>query len=305
MKPTSHDRIEALVSKLSVRRRWRWAARIYGDWLGAQPADGDGAAFRSPIRLWRYGRLLRDAGDMAGAANVFRELALRMAQEHGPIFFLHRSFAEWARCLEALGSLKSAHETRALGKRIVAQREVDLGEPLKSLQPSRLIRPVASRCTFLLALAWKSTSEAFDLVVEDGFVTLRDQFRPSETSDTWCEFEAKAPAEPEPQYPHVAVCMKFPWRFGRANIASALALVNEMNLDNAACSTCLEPDTGQIAVRSRIAFSGFNDGTEPMVDLATAQEEATINMMLEVIGMAGAWEASVAALNLAQSRGAE
>ena len=92
-----------------------------------------------------------------------------------------------------------------------------------------------------MSLEWDSTSEDFDLFVEDGFLTLRNRFRAGEPPGAWLEFEAKAPAEREPTYPHVAVCVKLPWRFtDSGQELSVLALANEINLANAACSTCFE-----------------------------------------------------------------
>jgi len=156
-----------------------------------------------------------------------------------------------------------------------------------------------------MSLEWESTSKNFDLFVEDGFLTLRDRFRAGDPPGGWLEFEAKAPAEREPKYPHVAVCVKFPWRFADSGqVQSVLSVVNEMNLANAACSTCYEAETGQIAVRSRIGYAGYNDAVEPLDDIAGAQEEATINMFAEVLSTATGWEKRVAELG-ARLRGVE
>jgi hypothetical protein len=303
VKPASPERIDALINRLSARSRWTWAARIYGNWLAQLGRDTGDSSPPSPIRLWRYGGLLREAGDNVRAAEVFRELATLVAQKGtGPSFYLQRSFDEWARCLDASGLHQSAAATRALGRRAAARRKKEReedGEQLRSLSPSRLIRPVAARITFIMSLEWDSTSEDFDLFVEDGFLTLRDRFRAGEPPGAWLEFEAKAPAERDPDYPHVAVCVKFPWRFVEAGDRQlALTLVNEMNVDNAACSTCLEPEGGQIAVRSRIGFAGYNDeAVEPLGDIAAAQEEANLNMFAEVLGMATCWAKRVAELS--------
>jgi hypothetical protein len=302
IKSDSGARIEALVNRLSARKRWVWAARIYGGWLDAQRTDAQWASPPAPSQLWRYGRLLRNAGDNVGATSAFRELALAMAKpETGSVFYLQRSFEEWARCMEVSGSPRSAEKTRALGKRLTlrrARKEQEERGQLQTLAPSRLIRPVASRCTFMLSLEWESESETFSLFVEDGFMTLRERFRFSEVPTVWFEFEAKAPAEPDPRYPHVAVCMKFPWRFVTdGDRLAVLSVVNEMNLNNAATSTSLEPDSGQIAVRARIAYTGLNEGIEPLTDLSAAQEEVTINMTLEVLGMASGWHQQLAKLN--------
>jgi hypothetical protein len=188
-----------------------------------------------------------------------------------------------------------------MGRRAAArtkkEREED-GDQLRTLSPSRLIRPVAARITFIMSLEWDGTSENFDLFLEDGLLTLRDRFRAGEPPGAWLEFEAKAPAEREPTYPHVAVCVKFPWCFADpGQVSSVLALVNEMNLANAACSTCFEAESGQIAVRSRIGYAGYNYAVEPLDDIAAAQEEATLNMFAEVLGTATAWERRVADLS--------
>jgi hypothetical protein len=92
--------------------------------------------------------------------------------------------------------------------------------------------------------------------------------------------------------------VKLPWRFAEdADRQAVLTLVNEMNVDNAACSTCLEPDRGQIAVRSRIGFAGYHEAAGPLDDLAAAQEEATLNMFAEVLSTATGWEKQVAELS--------
>jgi hypothetical protein len=291
MKTDSAQRIEDLITRLSDRGRWTWAARIYGAWL----AD----LSPTPLQLWRYGRLLTKANDNARATDAFRELAGRMSQPAAsPLFLLQRSFDEWARCLQLAGLFKSAEETREMGARICARRAAEDDEQHISLTPSRLLLPIASRCTFSLSLEWERKAGAFQVIEEDGFLMLRDRFKLADPPATWFEFECKTPAEPHPQYPHVAVCVTLPWRFsGPGAIAAALALVNEMNLENAAASACLLPESGRLAVRSRLAFAGFNEGVAPLTDIAGAQEEATLNMVLEVVGMAAEWERRVAALS--------
>jgi hypothetical protein len=169
---------------------------------------------------------------------------------------------------------------------------------LRTLAPSRLIRPVAARITFGMSLEWESPSDTFDLFEEDGMLTLRDRFRVGDPPGPWLEFEAKAPAERDPKYPHLAACVRFPWRFAEAgDRQSALALVNDMNADNAACSTCLEPESGRIAVRSRIGYTGYNEAVEPLDDIAAAQEEASLNMFAEVLGTATRWAQRVGELS--------
>ncbi len=309
VKPASPERIDALINRLSARNRSTWAARIYGNWLAQLGRDTGDSSSPSPIQLWRYGRLLRDAGDNVSGADVFRRLATLVAHNGaGPIFLLQRSFDEWARCLDASGLHQSAAETRALGRRAAArrmkEREED-GEQLRTLSPSRLIRPVAARITFIMSLEWESTSDTFVLFEEEGSLTLRDRFRSGDPPGPWLAFEAKAPTEREPTYPHLAVCVKFPLRFAEAGDRhAALALVNEMNVENAACSTCLETGSGQIAVRSRIGYAAYNDAVEPLDDIAAAQEEATINMFAEVLGTAACWAQRVAELS-ATLRGIE
>ncbi len=303
VKPASPERIDALINRLSARNRWTWAARIYGNWLADRGRDAGESSPPSSNQLWRYGRLLREAGDNLRAAEVFRQLAALVAQKGTvPSFYLQRSFDEWARCLDASGLHQSAAETRALGRRAAARRKKEReedGEQLRTLAPSRLIRPVAARITFIMSLEWESTSDTFDRFEEEGSLTLRDRFRAGDPPGPWLAFEARAPAERDPNYPHVAVCVKFPWRFVEAGDRQlALALVNEMNVDNAACSTCLETEGGQIAVRSRIGFAGYNDeAIEPLGDIAAAQDEATLNMFAEVLGIATCWAKRIAELS--------
>lgn len=309
MKPASPQRIDALVNRLTARKRLAWAARIYGNWLEQLDRDASDGFPPSLLQIWRHGQLLRDAGDYVRAADVFRRLAARVSQKDaGPISLLQRSFDEWARCLDASGLHQSAEETRALGRRAVARSKKahdEDGQQFRRLPPSRLIRPVASRITFAMSLDWEGPSTTFDLFEEDGFLTLRRRFRAGDPFGEWLEFEAKAPAEQDPTYPHVAVCVKLPWRFADgADGQAVLALVNEMNLDNAACSTCLEPKSGQIAFRSRIGFAGYHEAAGPLDDLAAAQEEATLNMFAEVLSTATGWEKHVAALS-GRTRGAE
>ena len=193
--PASPERIDALINRLTARGRRAWAARIYGNWLEQLRSDAGDGSPRSSIHLWRYGRLLRDASDNIRAAAVFRELAMLVAQKRaGPAFFLQRSFDEWARCLDASGLHQSANETRALGRRAAVRAKKEReenGEQLRTLSPSRLIRPVAAHITFIMSLAWDSTSENFDLFVENGFLTLRDRFRAGEPPGAWLELEAR------------------------------------------------------------------------------------------------------------------
>lgn len=309
MKPASPERIDALINRLSTRNRWTWAAHIYGNWLQQLEHDAGDGSPPSTIQLWRYGRLLRDAGDNASGADVFRRLATLLAQQGaGPEFLLQRSFDEWARCLDASGLHQSAEETRALGRRAAARRKKESeedGQRPRILSPSRLVRAVTARITFGLSLEWESLSDSFELFEEEGFLTLRDRFRVGDPPGEWLEFEAKAPAERDARYPHVAVCVKLPRRFAEAgDRQSALVLVNDMNVDNAACSACLEPESGQIAVRSRIGFAGYNEAIEPLGDIAAAQEEATLNLFAEVLGTAISWEKRVAELST-RLRGAE
>ena len=301
MKPASAERIDALINRLTARNRLTWAARIYGNWLEQLRRDTGESSPPSWMKLWRYGRLLREAGDNVRAADVFRELATGVAQKGaGAAFLLPRSFDEWAGWLDALGLHQSAEETRALGRRAAARRKKESeesGAELRTLSPSRLIRPVAARITFIMSLEWEDPSDAFDLVEEEGHLTLRDRFRAGDPPGPWLELEARAPAERDPTYPHVAVCVKFPWRFAETGERqSVLALVNDMNVDNAACSTCLEPESGQIAIRSRIGYAGYHQAVEPLNDIARTQEEATLNMFAEVLGMATCWAERVAEL---------
>lgn len=300
-KPVSRERINALINCLRARNRFVWAAHIFGKWLEQQRQDASANLDPSWLNSWRYGGLLRDAGDHERAAEVFRELALAAQAGLTPVFFLKRSFDEWASCLDASGFHRSAQETRELGRRIATRQnreEDEKSDKLKSLPPSRLIEVVAGRISFGLSLEWDDDSDRFNLTVVDDFLTLRSRFRTVDTPGAWLEFEAKAPNEREPSYPHVAVCVRFPWNFSDSGqMELVLAQVNEMNVENAACSTCLEPESGQIAIRSRIGFAGYNDAFEPTSDFAVAQEEATLNMFAEVLGMALGWEKYVAELH--------
>ena len=302
MKPSVNERILPLINRLSARKRWAWAARIYGGWLDAMRRDVDGVLYPMPLEMWRHGGLLCNAGDYVTAARVFRELATYMARpDSKPVHFLQRSFDEWARCLDACGSHKSAAETRAMGRRLAAKRkrtqDEELGHP-HALSPSSLLQPTLSRCSFMLSLEWEMPGETFDPITEGKYLILRERFRFDDPQTAWFEFEAKAPSEPDPSYPHIAVCLTFPWRFvGSDNRLAALSVVNEMNLDNAATSTCLDPSTGQIAVRARLGFTGFHEDCEPYLSLSLAQSEATVNMMLEVLTMAQGWHKQLADLH--------
>lgn len=305
----SPDRVDALINRLTFRGRRVWAERIYGNWLEQLRSQAGDDSQPSSFHLWRYGRLLRDAGDNIRAAAVFRQLAMLVAHKGaGPAFFLQRSFDEWARCLDASGLHQSASETRALARRAAARTKRESeedGQQPRTLSPSRLIRPVAARITFMMSLEWDSTSDTFELFVEDGLLTLRERFRAGEPPGDWLEFEAKAPAGSEAAYPYVSVCVKFPWCFADSGQRpSVLELVNEMNLANAACSTSFDVESGQIAVRSRIGYTGYNEAVEPLDDIAAAQEEATLNMFVEVLGMATDWEGRVAELST-RLRGSE
>jgi hypothetical protein len=129
MKTTSPQRIDALINRLTARNRLLWAARIYGNWLEQIGRDTGDSSPSAALQLWRYGRLLRDAGDNARGADVFRELSTLVAQKGaGPKFLLQRSFDEWARCLDASGLHQSAEETRALGRRTAGRRQKESEE---------------------------------------------------------------------------------------------------------------------------------------------------------------------------------
>ncbi len=309
MKPASDERIERLINRLTARHRLVWAARIYGHWLEHRYRDANDRSSPTTVQLWRYGRLLRDAGDYASGADVFRRMSTMLSQPGaGPEFLLQRGFDQWAHCLDAMGLHQSAAETHALGRRAASckqrEREED-GQQLRTLSPSRLLVPVASRITFIMSLAWESSDRGLNLFEDAGFLTLRDRFRTADNPGGWLHLEAKAPAERNPSYPHVALCVRMPWRFDEtAHRQAALDLINAMNFENAACSVCLDPETRQITLRSRIGFAGYNDIMEPLEDTASAQHEATLNMFAEVIGSATRWETRVAELS-ARLRGTE
>jgi hypothetical protein len=296
MKPVTSQRVDALVNRLTTRKRLVWAARIYGNWIEELRHDAH-EDFEPPLHnLWRYGRLLFDIDDYVRAEEVFREMVSRQMSDDSvsAFYFLKRSFDEWARCLDALGNHKSAQETRTLGRSLAIRRQKERDEEsgqLRTLLPSRLIGIVAGRITFGLSLEWESATDAFNLFEEDGFLVLRDKFRQVGEGGPWLELEAKAPTGNDWSYPHVEVCVKFPWHFIDARLREpVLVRVNEMNQDNLACSTCLESASGQIAIRSRIGFAGYNDAVEPLNDFNVAQEEATLNMFAEVLGMAVHWQ---------------
>lgn len=284
----STERMHALINRLAARNRWVRAARLYGHWLDARRRDAGPDATTPAAMMWKYGRLLRQAGDDASAAAVYRDMAMALSHNpSGSLYFLQLSYDEWARCLEAVGMPELATKTRALGRRLVAKKSRERGEVFTALQPSRLLCPVTSRLTFGLSLEWEGSSESFDLVRENGLVTLRERFRFGDPPGPWLEFEAMAPAGPNPSYPHVTVCVKLPPRFiGAEALATALELVNRINQEKPACSCCLDTQTGRIALRGRIGFAGYNEAVDPLGDLATAQEEATLNMFVAVVSAA-------------------
>ena len=165
--------------------------------------------------------------------------------------------------------------------------------PKTKSELATLMSNAASRITFARSLDWNGESSSFNVHVEDDFLVLRESFRAGDSNDPWLQFEAKAPNDPpkSTSTPFIEVCVKFPWSFsGKGKTELVLAKVNEMNLENPGCSTCLDHQSGQIAIRSRIGFSGyFSDSDEPKSHGPQIRDEVTMNMYAEVIGTALGW----------------
>lgn len=289
---TAHT-VSALVERLRERKRLGLAARALQTWMTREAKAG-----RPPDRhnLMRLGGLLRAAGDPVKAADALRQAVHVSMNGNAPDGLLIMILGKLAECLDEAGDRKSAAETRELRDRVCkAYREHP--DTLKTLAPTEVLIPAASRCTFILSMDWESAGETLSTFEEDGFTLIRDRIRLDETSSTWIEFEVKAPADPEPQYPHVEVCARLPSQFaGVVDLQPVLGLVNEINQGNSAVSTCLDARSGQLLLRSRIAFSGFNEGTDELSTLRHAHTEIAINLMLEVLTTASGWAQRVAEL---------
>ena len=294
MKPADSKRIEDLILRLTQRNKHCWAARIYGGWI-ARPSSADrGEAPPTALEWIRFGRLLRNAGNVGEAIDAFRKSVLVTMHTGGrPEILLHTALREFADSLDSSGEKKSAAETRTLRERLVAAAKAD-EDPFKTLPPADVIAPAVSRCSFIMSIEWESLPHTQQSFEQNGMIIFRDRLRLDGNSDTWFVFEIQAPAGQDPSYPHVAVCIKFPWEFSTPLARqSALEIVNAMNLDNAATSACLEPDTGQVAIRARVAFTGFHQGAGSLADFSTAQFEITVNLVAEIISTASGWQSRV------------
>lgn len=162
---------------------------------------------------------------------------------------------------------------------------------------AQLLGAAAGRITFMMSLDWDSGSDSFSIQVEDDFLILRESFKVGDSTDPWLNFEAKAPNDLSTASPHIEVCVKFPWCFtGKGPTELILSKVNQMNLANQGCSTCFEAERGQIAIRSRIGFAGYNNVDEPQSEVAHIQEEITLNMFSEVMSMAIGWNKHISEL---------
>lgn len=291
MKNWDAERVNKLVERLRERARLRLAARVYQAWMHRQVDAGTPPGVPRWLRL---GWLLRAAGQPAQAVQAVRHAVAASGNSAGPLMMSLRNLAE---CLDEAGAAKSAAQTRELRDK-VAKAYDEHPDTLKALTPAHVLLPAASRCFSMLDLEWKSAGDKLSTTEEDGMAILREQVRLGNASDAWAQFEARAPAEPDCRYPHVEICLRFPWRFcGVDDQKPVLELVNEMNLNNSAVSVCLELDTGQIAARCRVAFTGSNEGTaseRPV--LAGAQVEITINLMMELLTTLSGWQARVAEL---------
>ncbi len=291
MNKLSPEDIRSVVNRLCERNRHKWAIQIYGNWIDLRRKceEEDNLNFSLSLDdLWKYGCLLRDAKDYLKAANVFREIIIFDSRKSTKGFYELRSYEELANCLDAVGHHRSAVETRDLATRVESRRkeeEEEHGDGLKALKPSRLIASVASRITFSMSLGWESISDSFELRLEDKLLTLRDRFNYED--GPWLEFEAKAPDVADCDYPHVSACVRLPWSFsGIEHLLPVFELVNEMNFESGSCSVSLEPGSSQVAIQSRICFTGYNFATP---DLEVAQGEATMNMFADVMSMGINW----------------
>ena len=293
----SPERLQSLVRRLEARQQWDRAARLFGSWLARCEVEPDPEPSRLTWQWMRYGYLLRRASRHVEAATAYRRvIALDLAGSSTSRTLLSFAFKGLADSCEAGGLPLSAKETRELGERVIANMRVD-DDPLMPLSPARLVRPAASRCTFILSIHWQQAGDSFEVSEEDGLLILRDRMSLSDQQPALLDFELKAPVEADTNYPHIAVRVGLPWRFVQPDhVQAALEVVNAMNNENAACSCCLEAETGQIAVRSRIAFSAWNEVTKALDEVSHAQQEATVNMLLEVIGTADGWSGRVADL---------
>lgn len=291
MKTWDAERVNKLVERLRERARLRLAARVYQSWMDRQVDAG----MPPWVPRWlRLGRLLRAAGQPAQAVQAIRHAVAASSNSAGLLVMSLRNLAE---CLDEAGAAKSAAQTRELRDR-VAKAYDEHPDTLKALTPAHVLLPATSRCFSMLDLEWKFAGDKLSTTEEDGMTILREQVRLSNASDAWAQFEARAPAGRDCRYPHVGISVRFPWRFSGVNDHKpVLELVNEMNLNNSAVSVCLDLDTGQIAARCRVAFTGCNEGTaieRPV--LAGAQVEVTINLMLELLNMLSGWQGRVAEL---------
>ena len=286
------ERVNAVVEKLQSRDRFGWAARIYGASLERRLADVSRSDPPSHIDWLRYGNLLLEAGDPIKASAAFRRsVQLKLKTDGALGGFVCLAMRRWTKSLEAAGMPKSATEARELlekiGNRLAAEQNATI------LAPSRLLAYTVSRCTFSCALRWEDPDERFRPQADGSFLVLRERFRFDDGEGPWLEFEASAPAEEDPHFPHMRISVTFPGRLPETASAVALALVNEMNRDNADASTCLDPETGRISVRALISFTGFNETETPDSDLDFAQREMAFNTMLGVFGVVRSWEARV------------
>lgn len=301
MQTWNAERVSLLAERLRERKRPAMAVRVYKSWMDRQAETG-----QPPGRFeWmRLGRLLRAAGDPAKAAQAIGQAVNASNSSDGPDGALVLCLGQLAACLDEAGDSKSASETRALRDRTAEALRED-PDAMRAIAPAEALLPAVSRCTEMMAIEWQSAAHRLSTIEEDGFTVFRDRVRLSLEHQTWAEFEAKAPVDPECSYPHVELCARLPWRFtGTGDLMLVLDLVNAMNLENSAVSACLEPDSKQIAARCRLAFTGFNQDTARRLPaLGAIHVEITINLMLELLNTLSGWQERAAAL--AQQLGAD
>lgn len=291
MKTWNVERVNKLVERLRQRGRLRLAASVYQAWMDRQVEAGMPPGVSNWLRL---GWLLRACGQPAQAVQALRHAVAASGTFHD---MLMMSLSRLATCLDEAGAPKSAAQTRELRDRM-ARAYDEHPDTLKALTPARVLLPAASLCFSMLELQWKPADDKLSTSGEGGLAVLRVQVRLGHDSDAWAQLEAQAPAAPDYSYPHVEIRVRFPWRFSSGDeLKPVLELVNEMSLGNSAVCVCLEPDSGQIAARCRVAFSCWNEGTaseRPV--LARAHEQLTINLMLELLNTLCGWHERVAGL---------
>jgi len=287
------ERTSALADRLKSKNCLRLAGIVL---LAGLSREREAGREPSGAQWLQLGYLMRQAGDPAGGATVYREAALAAMKAGRYDSILVMLLHGLSDCCAETSQFRAARRIRALHDRIATALDDD-ADRLLPVDSASVLVPAAYRCTFMLNVDWQSPANP-ESVEENGFVVLRDRVRLGDADAPWFEFEAKVPCGPEPRFPHVAMRAALPWRLGLADdLRPVLEVVNDLNRCYPTVSTCLEPESGQIVVHGVLGFTGFHVAARDALGrYLSVHEELVINLMLNVFHTASVGCKRVAAL---------